>query len=217
MADGFTRIAPDALAGGFTPTVLIAALDAARREAEAMPPPLPAGPDPDEIAALVEQARRAGHAEGRAEGLAAAAAAREAEVASAVTLAAEALAVARQDALRAAEETAIGLARLALSMMDAALPGLAADHGAAIAAAFARRIAPALQSMPEPRILVAPGFAEDVSALLGAAGLTIGEDPALAPGDARAEWRGGAATLDLAARRQDIARVLDAAGLGPKE
>uniref|UniRef100_UPI0018DF62F6 hypothetical protein n=1 Tax=Neoroseomonas rubea TaxID=2748666 RepID=UPI0018DF62F6 len=59
MADGFTRIAPDALAGAFTPTVLIAALDAARREAEAMPPPLPAGPDPASIAAVAISSKAA--------------------------------------------------------------------------------------------------------------------------------------------------------------
>jgi flagellar biosynthesis/type III secretory pathway protein FliH len=217
MADGFTRVAPEALTGAFTPTVLIAALDAARREAEAMPPPPPPGPDPDEISALIEQARRAGHAEGHAAGLAAAAAARETEATRAAVLAAEALAAAREEAREAAEEMATGLARLAIAMMDAALPGLAAENGAALAAAFARRLAPVLEAAPEPMLAVAPGLAEEVQALLGATRFEILEDPALAPGDARAAWRGGAASFDLSARRQEIRRVLESAGLGPKE
>ncbi len=217
MADGFTRVAPEALVGGFTPTVLIAALDAARREAEAMPPPPPPGPDPDEIATLLAEARHAGHAEGHAAGLAAAAAARETEAARAAVLAAEALASAREEARAAAEEIATELARLAIAMMDAALPGLSAENGAALAAAFARRLAPVLEAVPEPVLAVAPGFAAEVQALLGATRLEITEDPALAPGDARAAWRGGAASFDLSARRQDIRRVLESAGLGPKE
>lgn len=217
MADGFTRVAPQALAGAFTPTVLVAALDAARREAEAMPASPRSGPDPDEISALVAEARRAGHAEGHAEGLAIAATAREAEATRAAAMAAEALAVAQQEARAAAEETATGLARLAIAMMDAALPGLAAENGAALAAAFARRLGPVLEAAPEPVLAVAPGFAPEVQALLGATRFEIVEDPALAPGDARAAWRGGAASFDLSARRQEIRRVLESAGLGPKE
>ena len=140
MADGFTRVAPETLAGAFTPTVLIAALDAARREAEAMPPPPPPGPDPDEISALIDQARRAGHAEGHAVGFAAAVGARETEAARAAVLAAEALATAREEARAAAEEMAADLARLALALMDAALPGLAAENGDGVTLELERNV-----------------------------------------------------------------------------
>ena len=40
--------------------------------------------------------------------------------------------------------------------------------------------------------------------------LTITEDPSLPPGDAAAAWRGGGATLSLAARRRAVAALLHA-------
>jgi flagellar biosynthesis/type III secretory pathway protein FliH len=116
-----------------------------------------------------------------------------------------------------AAEAAARLARVALAVLDAALPGLAAAHGAALAAEFARRLAPMLDASAEARILVAPDLAQEVRALLGGVGVTVAEDAALAPGDARAEWRAGGAALDLAARRREIRGVLQAAGLGLEE
>jgi hypothetical protein len=116
-----------------------------------------------------------------------------------------------------AEAVAHDLSRLVLSVLDAALPGLAAEHGAPLAAAFARRVAPVLEAAPEARLLVPAGLGEAVRGLLGASAITVEEDATLPPGDARAEWRGGGATSDLAGRRQDIRRVLESSGLGPKE
>ncbi|MBR0678180.1 hypothetical protein GXW77_18575, partial [Roseomonas alkaliterrae] len=103
------------------------------------------------------------------------------------------------------------------AMLDAALPGLAAGRAPELAAAFAARIAPALECQPEARLLVPPGLAEATRARLGLMAIAIEEDPDLPPGDARAEWRAGGARLDLAARRAEIRRVLESAGLAPQE
>uniref|UniRef100_UPI0018DFB9A7 hypothetical protein n=1 Tax=Roseomonas rosulenta TaxID=2748667 RepID=UPI0018DFB9A7 len=120
-------------------------------------------------------------------------------------------------AAEAARDATEDVARLALAMLDAALPGLAAGNAAGLAAAFAQRLLPMLQGAPEARLLVAPGLAEATRALLGTEGIVIEEDAALPAGDARAEWRSGGAALDLAARRREIRGVLEAAGLGPRE
>ncbi|WP_230169652.1 hypothetical protein, partial [Roseomonas sp. CECT 9278] len=130
--------------------------------------------------------------------------------------AATALAAGHAAAAAAARDAAEEVARLALAMLDAALPGLAAGHGGALAAGFAQRLRPMLEGAPEARLLVAPGFVDATRELLGD-GIAIAEDAGLAAGDARAEWRSGGATLDLAARRQAIRGVLEAAGLGPRE
>jgi len=218
MADGFAPLAPAAMRDGFAPTFLIAALDAARREAaEAPPPPAPPPQGLDPMEEILAETRRLAWEEGRAEGLREAAAAHGALAAEAALAAAAALREGRAAAAEAAAGIAADLARLALAMLDAALPGLAAENGAALAAGFARRLAPLLETAPEARILVAPGFGEATRALLAAEGVTVEEDAALAPGDARAEWRGGGAAFDLAARRRDIGGVLAAAGLGPRE
>lgn len=217
MSDAFTPAARHARPTDFAPTFLIAALDAARREADlaSSAPPPPPGPDP--VEAMLEEARLSGLEEGRAAGLAEAMRSRDARIAEAASAAAAALVAGRGAAAGMAAEAATRLSRVALAVLDAALPGLAAAHGAALAAEFARRLAPMLDASPEARILVAPGLAEDVRAMLGAAGVAVAEDAALAPGDARAEWRAGGAALDLAARRREIRRVLQAAGLGDEE
>jgi len=214
MADGFTASGPAMAREAFTPTLLIAALDAARREAAARQPAHPAA---DAMDALLEEARAAGRTEGYAAGIAASDAARDAAAARAAEHALAALREAGTAARAAADEASAGLARLALAMLDAALPGLAAEQGPGLAAAFAARIAPALESQPQARLLVPAGLAEQTRARLGLVSIAIEEDPALAPGDARAEWRSGGARLDLAARRAEIRRVLESAGLPPQE
>jgi flagellar biosynthesis/type III secretory pathway protein FliH len=213
MPDSFTPIVADSAPAGFAPTFLIAALDAARREAAEAD----RTPEPDPVAAVIAEARRMAFAEGHAEGLREAAAAAPALAARAACLALEALRDGRQAAAEAARDAAQDVARLALAMLDTALPGLAAQGGAGLAAAFAQRLAPMLQGAPQARLLVAPGFGEPTRALLGDAGIIIDEDPALPAGDARAQWRSGGAELDLAARRSEIRGVLEAAGLGPRE
>ncbi len=66
-----------------------------------------------------------------------------------------------------------------MAMLDAALPGLAADQAPALAAAFAQRLMPMLRGAPEARLLVAPGFADATRALLPDAAITIEEDATL--------------------------------------
>ncbi|MBR0672974.1 FliH/SctL family protein [Neoroseomonas soli] len=218
MPDTFIPLAHEAPREAFAPTFLIAALDAARREAAAPPPPAPPlPPQHDPMEEVLAETRRLAHEEGRAEGLREAAATQEALAAEVALSIAGALADARSAAAEAATRVATDLARLVLSILDTALPGLAAENGAALAAGFGRRLAPLLETEPEARILVAPGLAEAARALLPMQGIAVAEDAALAPGDARAEWRGGGAAFDLAARRRDIRGVLDAAGLGPRE
>jgi len=216
MADGFTTSGPAVAREAFTPTLLIAALDAARREAAAAARERAEQPA-ETMDALIEEARAAGHAEGYAAGIAASDAARDAAAARAAEHALATLREADAAARAAAEDTATKLARLAIAMLDAALPGLAAAQAPGLAAAFAARIAPALESQPEARLLVPPGFVEETRARLGLSAIAVEEDPALAPGDARAEWRAGGARLDLATRRAEIRRVLESAGLAPQE
>lgn len=212
MPDSFAPMAQEVRTSGFAPTFLIAALDAARREAAQAE----IVPEPDPVAAVIAEARRLAFAEGHAEGLREAAAGLPAQGARAAALALDALREGHAAAAAAARDAAEDVARLALAMLDAALPGLAVGNAAGLAAAFAQRLLPMLQGAPEALLLVAPGFAEATRDLVGA-GIVIVEDAALQAGDARAEWRSGGAALDLAARRQAIRGVLEAAGLGPRE
>ena len=219
MADGFIPLSADPMRGDFAPTFLIAALDAARREAasaaEAPAPPPPAMPDP--LAERVAEAHRAGHAAGRAEALAEGAASRQAMAADTAGMALALLQDTRMAAGQIVDEAARDVAALVVSVLDAALPGLAARNGAALAAEFARRLAPMIETALEARILVARGLAGETRALLGEPAFRIEEDASLPPGDARAEWRGGGAAFDLAARRHDISLMLAAAGIAPTE
>jgi hypothetical protein len=213
MPDRFAPLAPPPEGAGFAPTFLIAALDAARREAAATR----LEPDPDPFAEALAQARREGFAEGHAQGLREAEQTTAALAAVAAAAGAEALREGRAAASAAAEAAAADVARLALGLLDAALPGMAAANGPALAAAFAQRLKPMLEAAPEARLLVAPGLGEATRALLAPLPLTIEEEAGLPPGDARAEWRAGGAALDLAQRRRQIRGVLEAAGLGPSD
>ncbi len=213
MTAPFAPAAARPAARDFMPTLLIAALDAARREA-ALPPPPPAPPS---IEPLLEDARRGGWEDGLAEGLRRAGASLEADAARIAETAVEAVRLGHDAAHEAATAVAQDLARLVLSILDAALPGLAADHAAPLAAAFAGRVVPLLEAQPEARVTVPTGLGDPVRALLATTVITVEEDAALPPGDARATWRGGGAAFDLTARRQEIRRVLESSGLGPKE
>ena len=214
MADRFAPVAAEPPVRHFMPTLLVAALDAARREAAAAPPPLPAPPP---IEPLLAEARRGGWEDGLAEGLRRAGETQQAAAARAAEIAVEALRRGHDSAREAAAAVAQDLARLVLSMLDAALPVLAAEHGAPLAAAFARRVSPVLEAVPEARLLVPVGLGEAVRGLLGSSAIVVEEDAALPPGDARATWRGGGAAFDLAMRRQAIRHLLESSGLGPKE
>lgn len=213
MPSSFAPITTEARNPAFAPTFLIAALDAARREAAQAPPE--AAPDP--FTGALAEARRVAFQEGHAAGLQEGEARTAAQAAQAAAIALDALRAGHAAAAAAVRAAAEDVARVALAMLDAALPGLAADNAGALAAAFAQRLQPMLEGAPEARLRVAPGLAGETRALLGASTIIVEEDPGLPPGDARAEWRSGGAALDLAARRREIRAVLDAAGLGTRE
>ncbi|MCO6419430.1 hypothetical protein JYK14_25180, partial [Siccirubricoccus sp. KC 17139] len=115
----------------------------------------------------------------------------------------------------AAEASAQALAELLLAALDAALPAAAARLAPESVAGLAATLAPLLAEGRSVTLFVAPGLAEPVAVRLADPRIGLAEDPALAPGDARAEWRGGGATLSLAARRQAAAALLASFGLTP--
>ena len=213
MSDGFVPVSRTALIRDFAPTSLIEALDAAREEAARMPPP-PPEPDPMEetLRAVAAAAREDGFAAGRAS-MTQEATQRAAE---SLGLIAKQLAASQAASADIAAEASRGVARVALAMLDAALPGLAAQQSASLVADFAERLRPALAFLPEAHLHVAPDLMEDVRVLLGDLAVTLMPDASLAPGDARASWQGGGAEFDLAKRRAAIAEALSAAGLDPQ-
>ena len=210
MSDGFVPVSRTVLLREFAPTSLIEALDAAREEAARMPP-LPPEPDPMEetLRAVAAAAREDGFAAGRAS-MTQEAANRAAESLANI---AKSLAASQQASADVAIEASKGITRVALAMLDAALPGLASQQSAALVADFAERLRPALGFLPEAHLHVAPGLIEDVRALVGDLAVTLVPDTTLAPGDARASWQGGGAEFDFAKRRLAIAEALSAAGL----
>lgn len=210
MSDGFVPVSRMALVRDFAPTSLIEALDAARAEAARMPPP-PPEPDPMEetLRAVAAAAREDGFAAGRAS-MTQEVAQRAAE---SLALIAKQLTASQEASAEIAAEAGRGVARVALAMLDAALPGLAAQQSAALVADFAERLRPALAFLPEAHLHIAPSLMEDVRALVGDLAVTLVPDASLAPGDARAAWQGGGAEFDLAKRRAAVAEALSAAGL----
>ena len=178
-------------------------------------PPPPAGPDPAATAAAETQARHAaareaGFAEGEATAREAAAASLAAREAQALERIAAALADAAPRAGEAAGEAAEALAGLLLAALDAALPEAAARLAPEAAARLAAELRPLLEEGVAVTLRVAPGCAAAATARIAEPALTITEDPSLPPGDAAAAWRGGSATLSLAARRQAVAALLHA-------
>jgi flagellar biosynthesis/type III secretory pathway protein FliH len=210
MSSGFIPVSRMALVRDFAPTSLIEALDAAREEAARMPPP-PPEPDPMEetLRAVAASAREDGFAAGRAS-MTQEAANRAAE---SLALIAKQLAASQAASAEIAAEASRGVARVALAMLDAALPGFAAQQSAALVADFAERLRPALAFLPEAHLHIAPNLVEDVRALVGDLAVTLVPDTTLPPGDARASWQGGGAEFDLAKRRAAIVEALSAAGL----
>lgn len=210
MSDRFVPVSRAALIRDFAPTSLIEALDAAREEAARMPPP-PPEPDP------MEETLRAVAASAREDGFAAGRASMTQEVANraaeSLALIGKQLAASQAASAEIAAEASRGIARVALAMLDAALPGLAAQQSATLVADFADRLRPALAFLPEAHLHIAPSLMEAVRPLIGDLAVTLVPDATLAPGDARASWQGGSAEFDLAKRRIAIAEALSAAGL----
>ena len=184
------------------------------------------GPDPalleaEARAAALLEAERQGFAAGEAAGRAAASAAREQVVAESLARIAARLEALQDEARRVSEATAAecatALARLLLAALDAALPEAAARLAPESVVAFAESLRPILDQVPRLSLAVAPGLAAACAARIGDARVEVTEDPGLAPGDARAAWRGGGATLSLAARRQAVAALLAGYGLTESE
>ncbi len=179
----------------------------------------PEVPDGFDLDALLEEARasarQSGFAAGHAAGLLKAreeAAERMAEMLSRIAgdtgrIAASAAAQVEADA----EALAIMLG----SALDAALPFAAARDASGQAGRAAAIMAASLTSGRRAACHVAPELVADVSALFGGRGIALPvlADPALAPGDARIAWDGGAIESVLAHRRQAITEVLSAFGL----
>jgi hypothetical protein len=158
----------------------------------------------------LEDARTAGLADGEAAGLAAAAASLAAREAAALEAIAAALADQSAALEAAAEASASALAGLLLQALDSALPAAAARLAPDCVAPFAAALAPLLAEAKAVTLHVAAGFGDATAARIADPRLAIAEDAALPPGDARACWQGGGATLSLAARRQAVAAMLEA-------
>lgn len=214
MPADFIPVAANRPRSDFAPTSLIEALDLARDVAAKAPPP-PPEPDP------IEETLRAVAAAAREDGFAAGRASMSEEVAQhaaeSVAQIAKSLHAAEAMANDIASDAAKGVARIALAMLDAALPGLAARHSATLVADFAERLRPALSFLPAAHLHVAPSLVQDIQALIGDLAVTLVADPSIAPGQARAVWQGGGASFDLAARRAAIKAALSAAGLDIEE
>jgi len=186
-------------------------------------PPPPTEPDAAALAAAaaaaaarvaeLEAARAAGHAAGYAEAAAAAAQSREAADAAALQAIAAALQDARQAALAATEAAATAVARLLLAALDAALPAASAHLAPETTAQLVAVLAPLLEANHGVVVRVAPGCGDAAIARIGDPRVDILEDPALAPGDATASWRGGGAVTALADRRGAVAAILATFGL----
>ncbi|MBR0642216.1 FliH/SctL family protein [Plastoroseomonas hellenica] len=179
-------------------------------------PPVPTDPaallaEAMEAARVV--AREEGHAEGHAAALAEVANAQDAVIAAALATLPSALTRLTEAAGNAAREEARTLAGVVLTAFDAALPAAATRATPDAAAYLAARLAPLLEQETRVTLHVAPELAEAVAARIADPRLTVVPDTRQSPGDLRAEWRGGTASFDLAARRAAIRSALAEAGL----
>ncbi|MFT8242855.1 hypothetical protein [Roseomonas sp. BN140053] len=175
-------------------------------------PPRPEGPTPEEVDLLLDVAREAALAEGRAlgeaEGRAAALASSAALLNDILAEALNRIDEAAAEAAAAAEQNALSLGRLLLRMLDAALPGAAARAAPELLDQLVAQLGPVLEAPEGATVLVPPDLLDAAQERLAGSGLPVQPDPALAPGDARIAWRGGALALDLAQRRAAIHDIL---------
>lgn len=180
-----------------------------------------APPVPNDPTALLAEAmdanrvaaREEGYAAGRAAALAEMENAQGAVIAAALTSLPAAIARLTETASNAAREEAGTLAGIVLAALDTALPAAVARATPDAAAHLAARLAPLLEQEIRVTLHVAPELAEAVAARIDDPRLTVAPDTRQPPGDLRAEWRGGTASFDLAARRAAIRSALAEAGL----
>jgi flagellar assembly protein FliH len=217
MAPAFEPLRDRPDATPFSPAFLVP-MPAAAHEPQPAPPQQD---DPDRLEAALHAAREAARAEafeaGRAAGRAEAAAGAEARLSVTLESVAATLAGAREMAFEAVGDHALALARLILATLDAALPQAAARHAPDLVLRLVERLRPAIEDLPGIRLHVSPDIAAEVEARAGQPWLEVVADAAVAPGDAQATWRGGAARLDLAARRAAIRMALAEAGIGTED
>ena len=166
-----------------------------------------------ERTAMLNAARAEGHALGRAEAGELATASQAAQQVAALQAVAAALETGSVAAAEAVVEASDMLARLLLAALDAALPAASAKLAAETATMLAITLRPLLENGQALTLAVAVGFGTACAAAIDDARITVTEDAALAPGDARADWRGGSAMMELARQRIMVAEVLHALGL----
>jgi hypothetical protein len=164
--------------------------------------------------ALAATARAEGHAAGMAEGWRQASETESAQVAAALRAVAAAMDTAVAAATAAVDEASINLAKLLLAVMDAALPAASAKRAADTALLLAAELKPGLEAVQGLRLYVAAGLGPACAAAINDPRIEVDEDPTMAPGDARAAWRGGGASIELARQRERVAEVLRTLGLG---
>lgn len=181
------------------------------------PPATPAAPVFTE--ADLAAARDAGHAAGEAAARAAAAAARQDEATALLATIAARLDGAADAARQAVDGCATSLARALFAALGAAFPALRAAQGEAELRRVIAAVAPPLHRTATFSVAVHPALAGAAAAALGpltAARAPVPEivaDPAVAPGDVRISWPDGSAARDSEAAWQEIAAVLQPAGL----
>lgn len=188
--------------------------DLMRPPPKAAPPP----PDPALLAAIRAEADAEGHARGVAEGIeegmARQSRAQQAELARALTATAAALQAGADAGRLAAEEAAEALARLLLATLEAALPGAAERAGTDLVPRLLVPLLPAIADRPEAVLRVAPSLRAEIAARLPPGAPELRGDDAVAPGDARLEWRDGAMVVSREARWRAVREALRSAGIG---
>ncbi|MFC0408733.1 FliH/SctL family protein [Roseomonas elaeocarpi] len=186
-----------------------------------VPPPPPSGPTQREIDALLEIARDAALAEGRAEGerlgREAAAREREAVLDEALLGALHRVEEAREALRQEATAHARSLGGLLLRLVDAAIPSSIGAQAPALLERLLQALGPLEDAPPDAVLRVPPDLLEHARARLEGRPLPVEADPALAPGDARIAWRGGSIAMLLEDRRASIREVLLSLNLIPEE
>ncbi len=188
----------------------------------------PPGPGPDVIAPSpvsraftageLAEARETAWREGRALGLAEAAAVQEAALdAAAVSVAAQ-IATVREEQRRASEAAAAAVAGLLLETLAALFPALCARHGAAESEAVLRAVLPGLAGVPALTLRANPSLLGRLGAELTrldpdlAARTTLVASELAAPGDIALAWQNGQANREARALWNAVEAALAPAG-----
>ncbi len=191
--------------------------------AEDIPPdsdvPEPEVIEPFFTAEELEAAREEGRTAGRAEAERGIAASRL----HMLERIADALAEAQGEAATVAESAATGTARAMLSALATCLPTLCERHGAAEVQALVRIVLPGLVDQPRVSVRIHPRLEPVIAAELSALDSEFAErvvllpNDAIAPGDVKITWEGGAALRDAGRVCAALNESLAALGLYEEE